>query len=91
MNVSKGGLKVQTRLSLIPGQKVDVFLRGVTKPYAFCQVVWAHGWGGDRPAEAGLEIMEETPPVRQPADDFLAELRRVYHNPAGSRAPHAVQ
>ena len=84
IDVSKGGLRVQTRCSLIPGEEVDVFLRGVPKPYAFCRVVWAHMWQGNQIAEAGLQILEDSPPVQDPVNDFADELRHAYHNPAGS-------
>jgi PilZ domain len=84
MDVSKGGMRVQTRLPMIPGQEVDVFLRGVTKLYAFCRVVWAHPCVLGHPAEAGLQIVKENAAVVEPDDDFLAELRRVYHNPASA-------
>ena len=82
MDISKGGLKVQTRESLICGQMMEVFLRGVTRSYAVCRVVWSHPQGNALPSEAGLEILGEN---EAPRADFLAELRGVYHSPAASR------
>jgi PilZ domain len=84
IDVSKGGLRIQTRCSLIPGDQVDVFLRGIAKRYACCRVVWAHQWEGNKIAEAGLQILAESPVVGDSANDFLDELRQAYHNPAGS-------
>jgi PilZ domain len=85
MDLSKGGLRVQTRPSLIRGQLLEVFLRGVTQPYAVCRVVWSHTQGSDLPCEAGLEILPEPPSAGDCDSDFLAELRGVYHNPAAYR------
>ena len=82
MDLSPGGLKVQTRNSLISGQMLEVFLRGVSQPYAVCRVVWSHSQGDALPSEAGLEILGET---ASPCTDFLAELRGAYHNPASFR------
>ena len=82
MDLSKGGLRVQTRDSLACGQRVEVFLKGVAKPYAFCQVAWAHPQSGLLPSEAGLEFLAEAPAEENPGSDFLAELRNAYHNPA---------
>ncbi len=84
LDISKGGLRVETGRSLSPGQMLDVFLRGITTPYASCRVVWTHTRGGALPSEAGLEIQGQ-PTADSPGQgsDFLAELRGVYHNPLG--------
>lgn len=85
LDLSKGGLKVQTRHSLVPRQNVEVFLQGVSKPYARCRVVWAHPCGSGRPAEAGLQIVGNSPATENPGDSLLDELRRVYRIPAWAR------
>jgi PilZ domain len=81
-DLSKGGLRVQTRDSLACGQRVEVFLKGVATSYAFCRVAWAHPQGGLLPSEAGLEFLGEAPGAENPGWDFLVELRNAYHNPA---------
>lgn len=83
MDLSKGGLRVQTSRSLTRGQVLKVFLRGAGRPCASCRVVWTRSSGGALPSDAGLEIQEL--PETSSGDsgwDFLNELRRVYHNPA---------
>jgi PilZ domain len=83
MDLSKGGLRVQSSRRLTRGQILQVFLRGVRKPYALCKVVWTRTSGGALPSDAGLEI-QELPDVtaNDAGQDFLDELRGVYHNPA---------
>lgn len=61
MDVSRGGLRVQTGPRLTPGQYLHVFLSGQVRPYARCRVVWAQTHGGALPSEAGLEILEHAP------------------------------
>jgi hypothetical protein len=58
MDLSKGGLRIQTGRRLTRGQVLDVFLRGVTKPYASCRVVWTLTRGDALPSESGLEIQQ---------------------------------
>ena len=78
---SLGGLRVQTGRRLTRGQNLQVFLRGVSKPYASCRVVWTRTRGGALPCDAGLEI-QELPAANARDFDFLDELRGAYHNPA---------
>lgn len=61
MDVSRGGLRVQTGPRLTPGQHLHVFLAGQMRPYARCRVVWAQTHGEALPSEAGLEILERAP------------------------------
>jgi PilZ domain len=83
MDLSAGGLRVQTSRCLTRGQTLQVFLRGVSRPYASCRVVWTRSRGGDLPTDAGLEIQEfPAASARDSGWDFLDELRDVYHNPA---------
>lgn len=58
VDLSKGGLRIQTDRRLIQGQVLEVFLRGVAEPFASCRVVWTHTRGCALPCEAGLEICE---------------------------------
>jgi len=63
VDVSAGGLRVQTGPSLIPGGLLYVFFGGEEKPFARCRVVWAMTRGSAVPSEAGLEILD---PVDSP-------------------------
>jgi PilZ domain len=58
MDMSQEGLRVHTRLPLIPGRLIHVFHGGEKSPFAFCRVVWTQTHGGALPSEAGLEILE---------------------------------
>lgn len=58
VDVSEGGLRVQTGPSLIPGGLLQVFYEGKKKPFARCRVVWATTHGSAVPSEAGLEILD---------------------------------
>lgn len=61
LDISQGGLRVQTAPSLIPGQILHVFLEGHLNPSTRCRVVWAQTHGSSLPSEAGLEILERSP------------------------------
>lgn len=85
VDLSQGGMRVVTRRSLSQGQPLEVFLRGIPNPYAFCRVVWSRTQGNALPSEAGLEIVAEARAADEAEYDFISELREVYHNPATSR------
>lgn len=85
MDLSKGGLRIQTSCVLPQGQYLEVSLRGADKPYATCRVVWSHTRGSALPSEAGLEIFPAPLSMDEEDERFLAELREVYHNPAAAR------
>ena len=59
VDLSLGGLRIQTGPALIPGRLLYVFREGQTHPFAYCRVVWAHTHGSDLPSEAGLEILQQ--------------------------------
>jgi PilZ domain len=83
VDLSRGGLRVQTSLELTPGQALQVFLKGVSTPYASCRVIWTRRRGGDLPGDAGLAIEEfPAPRAHESGFDFLDDLRRAYRSPA---------
>lgn len=59
VDISEGGLKVQTGPSLIPGGMLQVFVEGRDEPFARCRVVWSVTHGSAVPSEAGLEIIDQ--------------------------------
>jgi len=72
MDVSRGGLKVQTGPRLTPGQFLHVFVAGQARPFVRCRVVWAQTHGDALPSEAGLEILENAPWRATPRLDLRA-------------------
>lgn len=74
VDMSQGGLRVQTGLPLIPGRLIHVFQGGEKGPFAFCRVVWTQTHGGARPSEAGLEILERM--FRRPGTSLNLPLLR---------------
>jgi len=61
VDISEGGLRIQTGPRLLPGQILRVFLEGEPNPSARCRVVWAQTHGSALPSEAGLEILGGVP------------------------------
>lgn len=61
IDVSPGGLRIQTCPRLDRGQVLHVFHEGLATPFARCRVVWAQTHGSALPSEAGLEILEGQP------------------------------
>lgn len=74
MDVSRGGLRVQTGPRLTPGQFLHVFLAGRARPFARCRVVWAQTHGDALPSVAGLEIVENASWHSTPRLDLRALL-----------------
>lgn len=58
VDISAGGLRVQTGPRLTPGGLLHVFLEGRKDPFARCRVVWSTTHGGALPSESGLEILD---------------------------------
>lgn len=58
IDISQGGLRVQTGPRLIPGGVLHVLLEGRRDPFARCRVVWSNTHGGALPSEARLEILD---------------------------------
>jgi PilZ domain len=61
LNVSQGGLRIQTGPSLVAGQLLNVSREGQGNPIDYCRVVWSHTHGGALPSAAGLEFLEMPP------------------------------
>lgn len=61
IDISKGGLRVQTGPSLIPGQILNVFVGGKPDQLARCRVAWSQTHGSALPSEAGLEFLGTAP------------------------------
>ena len=76
VNVSRGGLKIQTGPSLVAGQLLNVFRGSQDIPFAHCRVVWSRTYGGALPSEAGLEILEIPPDAAFPARRVAAAAPR---------------
>ena len=57
LDFSSGGLRIQTLVSLITGQRIDVLFDLDPCPLRPCEVVWTKPGGSFRPGEAGLKYV----------------------------------
>ena len=57
LDLSSGGLRIQTLVSLITGQRIDVLFDLDPYPLRPCEVVWTKPGGSLQPGEAGLKFV----------------------------------
>jgi hypothetical protein len=57
LDFSSGGLRIQTLVSLVTGQRIDVVFDLDPYPSMPCEVVWTKPGGSYQPGEAGLKFM----------------------------------
>jgi hypothetical protein len=58
LDLSSGGLRIQTPVSLVAGERIDVFFANRPASAKPCEVAWTKPAGSNLPGQAGLKFIE---------------------------------